>query len=305
MEKVAAGIVLYNPNDRERLDDCIDSILNQVDKLYIYDNSTEKLDYSFPDKVSYKTKGTNVGIAFALNELMSMADQDGYNWIITMDQDSIMPQGIVQQYLKTIEEEDRKLAIVCPQVIDKRRKYMNLNHTEEKEYVEECITSASCTSIMAWKAIGGFDEWLFIDLVDNEFCKRLIVSGYKILRLNFLVLDQEFGNIEPKSEKIQNFWINLSKALNNKNIAKFSYKKIVDPKRVYYTSRNIIYVNKKLKLYGKTAYSNYNCNGYFGFIISFLLPSLLRAKSKLKVLQAIFKGTIDGLNKNVKEWRCN
>ena len=38
--------------------------------------------------------------------------------------------------------------------------------------------------IDAWEQIGKFDEWLFIDLVDNEFCKRLIVSGYTILRLN-------------------------------------------------------------------------------------------------------------------------
>src|SRR5699024_6976157 len=75
----------------------------------------------------------------------------------------------------------------------------------------ECITSASCTSIKAWEKIGGFDDWLFIDLVDNEFCKRLVASGYKILRLNHLVLDQEFGCIHPKGEFSQKFWITLSK----------------------------------------------------------------------------------------------
>jgi len=305
MQKIAAGIVLYNPNDKERLDKCVKSILSQVDKLYIYDNSTEKLDYSFPDSVCYKTDGINHGIATALNEIMRMADFDGYKWLITMDQDSIMPDDIVQNYSDAIENENDDLAIVCPQVIDKRRKYMEVDSLEGSKYIDECITSASCTSIEIWKKIGGFDEWLFIDLVDNEFCKRLVVSGYKILRLNYFVLDQEFGSIEPKGKFLQHFWISLSKIVNNENIAKLSYRKHVNPMRVYYTCRNIIYVNRKLKLYGKTAYSNYNCNGYFGFVISFVIPSFLRADNKFKVLKAIIKGTKDGLSKEVSEWNSS
>ncbi|MCO4646487.1 hypothetical protein Si021_00286 [Streptococcus infantarius subsp. infantarius] len=302
MENIAAGIVLYNPEDTNRLDACVKSILKQVGKLYIYDNSTDKLHYSFPKGVRYDSCGENKGIAFALNELMKMAASDGFEWLITMDQDSIMPDNIVESYSKVIEESDDKLAIICPQVIDKRRKYMQIADLEGSEYVNECITSASCTSIKAWEKIGGFDDWLFIDLVDNEFCKRLIVSGYKILKLNHLVLDQEFGSIQPKGEFSQKFWITLSKMLKNENIAKFSYKKTVNPMRVYYTCRNIIYVNRKLKQYGKTAYSNYNCEGYLGFIIAFVFPSFLRAKNKLKVLKSIIEGTKDGWSKAVVEW---
>ncbi|MBS5089094.1 MAG: glycosyltransferase [Streptococcus lutetiensis] len=303
MEKIAAGIVLYNPEDTDRLDACVKSILKQVNKLYIYDNSTNQLSYSFPEGVRYNSCGENKGIAFALNELMKLAASDGFEWLITMDQDSVMPDNVVESYSKAIEEAGDNLGIVCPQVIDKRRKYMQIADLEGSEYVNECITSASCTSIKAWKKIGGFDDWLFIDLVDNEFCKRLIVSGYKILRLNHLVLDQEFGNIQPKGKFSQKFWISLSKMLKNENIAKFSYKKNVSPMRVYYTCRNIIYVNRKLKRYGKTAYSNYNCEGYFGFIISFVLPSFLRAKDKFKVLKAIVKGTNEGLAKKVISWQ--
>ncbi|MCO4528720.1 hypothetical protein Si105_00198 [Streptococcus infantarius subsp. infantarius] len=302
MEKIAAGIVLYNPEDTDRLDTCVKSILKQVNKLYIYDNSTNQLSYSFPEGVRYNSCGENKGIAFALNELMKLAASDGFEWLITMDQDSVMPDNVVESYSKAIEEAGDNLGIVCPQVIDKRRKYMQIADLEGSEYVNECITSASCTSIKAWKKIGGFDDWLFIDLVDNEFCKRLIVSGYKILRLNHLVLDQEFGSIQPKGKFSQKFWISLSKMLKNENIAKFSYKKNVSPMRVYYTCRNIIYVNRKLKRYGKTAYSNYNCEGYFGFIISFVLPSFLRAKDKFKVLKAIIRGTKDGLAKVAIEW---
>jgi rhamnosyltransferase len=247
------------------------------------------------------TEHNNLGIAYALNRIMERAEQDGYQWLVTMDQDSILPDEMVEAYRKHIYDSD--VAIICPQVIDKRRAYMTVKTEPTEEFVEECITSGSCTSIEAWKKLGKFDEWLFVDLVDNEFCKRAIVSGYKILQLNSLVMNQEFGKIIPKPERTQRFWLKVAKLLHNKNFAKFSYKKFVSPARVYYTNRNIIYVNRKLANYGSTvAYQNYNCKGYPGFWISFNFPSFLRAQDKKAVWRAIWKGRRDGLNKQVKRW---
>ena len=271
--------------------------------MYVYDNSIKKYEYTFSRNVVYISEGENKGIAYALNRIMEYADRDRYEWVITMDQDSILPEGIVDAYEKEILN-DINLGIVCPQVIDARRKYMVPKIEPVKEYVDFCITSASCTSIEIWKLVGGFDEWLFIDLVDNDFCKRIICSGYKILMLNSLILNQEFGEIIPKSPREQRFWIGLSRLLHNKNIAKFSYKKFVNPMRVYYTNRNIIYLNRKLKKYGPVGYKdNYNCNSYIGFLVSFCVPSFLRAQNKWKVLKAIFAGIYDGRKKKVEKWQ--
>lgn len=307
--KLAAGIVLFNP-ELTRLKRCIDSTLKQCETLYIFDNSSgDKRELKYIETISkssnsiiYHAEPFNKGVAYALNRIMESARADGYDWVITMDQDSIMPDGIVLDYARHIDNNDPSLAIICPQVVDKRRSYMKIKTEPIEEYLSDCITSASCTSIKAWERVGKFDEWLFIDLVDNEFCKRLIVSGYKILRLNKWVLDQEFGNIIQKSYKEQQFWLELGKLLRNENFAKFSYRKFVDSKRVYYTNRNIIYVNRKLKAYGKIGYQNYNCKGYLGFLICFSIPSLLRGQRKAKILGAIFTGIIDGIKSKPDEW---
>lgn len=302
--EIVAGIVLYNPDNIERTYDCINALQNQVSRLYIFDNSTFDLSLKFAENVVYLKENKNKGISYALNTILACAEKDGFQWILTMDQDSILPDGMVQSFKTFIQNNSTdKIGIVCPQVIDKRRAYMNIELREEYENIDFCITSASCTSIEAWRAIGGFDEWLFIDLVDNEFCKRLIAANYKIMRINKWVLDQEFGQIEPKSKRKQVFWIKLSQIFHNVNIAKLSYTKVVNPVRVYYTCRNIIYVNRKMKLYGKTGYENYNCRGYFGFLITFVAPSILRSKSKSKVIHAYIQGTKDGLSKSVIEWR--
>ena len=37
-EMIAAGVVLYNPEDIERLNRCLDGILEEFDAVYIFDN---------------------------------------------------------------------------------------------------------------------------------------------------------------------------------------------------------------------------------------------------------------------------
>lgn len=297
-EKLAAGVVLFNPDERTL--ECLKSLKKQIERIYVFDNSTKPLNITLPDSVVYLCEGENKGIAYALNRIIEKAKAEGFEWVLTMDQDSILPEGMIDDFSRYLDKPD--IGIICPQVVDKRRIYMEVNKDGNMQYIDMCITSASCTSIKVWEKIGKFDEWLFIDLVDNDFCKRLVESGYKILQLKKWVLDQEFGMIEPKSETKQKFWIRVSKILHNQNFAKFSYKKIVSPMRVYYTCRNIIYVNRKMKNYGKTAYENYNCKGYLGFVISFILPSVLRADKKKDVIKAVWNGTRDGCLKSVRAW---
>ena len=293
-EKIAAGIVYFNPEDEDRIHRSLESILNQVEQIYIFDNSTIKQNHSFSDNIIYLTEDENKGISYALNRIMERAKSDGYDWLVTMDQDSIMPAGMIEAYKMHLSE--KSIGIICPQVIDSRRSYMETKKEPKEEFVEFCITSASCTRISMWEKIGRYDEWLFIDLVDNDFCKRLIVSGYKILRLNELVLDQEFGRIIPKTEQVQKFWNRIAKILHNDNFGKLGYRKFVSPMRVYYTCRNIIYVNKKLKKYGKTGYKeNYNCNGFPGFLVCFVAPSILRSDNKIKAFKAVIDGLKDGI----------
>lgn len=301
-KKIAAGIVLYNPEDQERVEKCIAKICSQTEHVYLYDNSTEKIDIVVPGNTEYMGGDGNRGLAYALNRIMEKADADGYVWVVTMDQDSLIPASLVEEYLEYTCQHD--VGVICPQVVDVRRAGMGPGCGEPcTEYVDFCITSASCISVEIWKKVGKFDEWLFVDLIDNDFCRRVVCSDFKIMRINNMVLDQEFGKITPKTYRQQRFWVELARILHNKNIAKLAYKKYVSPLRVYYSSRNIIYVNRKLKKYGPVGYKeNYNCHGWLGFLFCFAVPSILRAQDKCKVTAAFIKGTAEGLASRPTEW---
>ena len=57
-----------------------------------------------------------------------------------------------------------------------------------------------------------------------------------------------------------------------------------------------------MKKYGPIGYENYNCRGYLGYIISFMIPSILRAQEKGEVLKATIKGIKEGLYSEPIEW---
>ena len=224
---------------------------------------------------------------------MEKAIHLGYSWLVTLDQDTLLPDNLLESYQQYIHEKD--VAIFSPQVIDKRRKYLKIeNMAEDLLEIDFCITSASCTNLNIWKQLNGFDEWLFIDFIDNDYCKRVRLSGYKIMRLNKVVINQQFGDIKLKSPRAVQFYLKLSEILHNKNIAKLSYRKRVSPLRVYYVHRNLLYLNKKFAKYGGIGYENFYCNSFFGFLIYFTLPSLVRAHKPISVLKAIIQGLRDG-----------
>lgn len=293
--KIVVGIVLFHP-EIERFKECIGSLLKQVDKIILYDNVGDcRTMFNDDERLVYLTENENKGIAYALNRIMQEADAKGYDWVLTMDQDTLLPENLITAFQSFPCLEN--VGIICPQVIDKRRAYMSIDETDELySEIEDCMTSASCTNLKIWKELGGFDEWLFIDFVDNDYCKRLRLNGYKIVRCNKITVDQEFGKIQVKAKWKVSLYLWLSKMFHNTNVAKLSYKKWVSPMRVYYVHRNVVYLNKKFLNFGGIGYANFNCKTFAGFLFYFSLPSIVRAQKKFSVLKSVIKGLRDGRN---------
>src|SRR3954467_15747776 len=89
--KIGAVVILYNPG--EEVVDNIQSYLPYVEKVYVIDNSEKQREelvskiLSLPN-VTYLSDGENKGIAVRLNHASIMAIAEGFEWLLTMDQDS-------------------------------------------------------------------------------------------------------------------------------------------------------------------------------------------------------------------------
>lgn len=269
-----AGVVTYNPN-LSKLKDTIDSILNlsRIDEIVIVDNGSDNIveveSFVEGERVLIIKNKSNLGIAQALNCIMQRAEDLGYEWVLTCDQDSVVPNNLMDNYLKYIENDD--VAIICPLVYDRNSQDMVLNKmTNDIEEVEKCITSGSFNRTSAWSEIGGFDEFMFIDGVDFDYCYRLRTAGFRIVKANKVIIEHEIGNISRK--KIG--------CLDVKVMNHVAFRK-------YYIVRNRIYTD--YKYYKKIRMLS------FLYVVKTILLVVLFESEKMEKIEAIKKGFFDGV----------
>jgi rhamnosyltransferase len=230
LQGIAATVVLYNP-DSTVLDN-IETFLNQVERLYVIDNS-EKINKILIDNiqklpiVKYICNNSNLGIAAALNIGAEEAIRDGYSHLLTMDQDSKATEGMVKKLYQIISS--------FPNIGIVAAEHVNLKvHTEPKDKITEEIlftmTSGNLLSLSAYKIAGQFMEKLFIDHVDHEFCLRLNKLGFKIIKTSEAIVYHKLG-----------------KAVNKKFFHFNFCPSNHPPIRLYYRTRNRFYVNRIYK----------------------------------------------------------
>lgn len=187
------GIVTYNP-DMSRLSENVGAIQPQVERLVIFDNGSKNADDirgAFPS-VQLISNGENVGMAKALNTLASKAVADGVTDIVFLDQDSVASADLVE---KEAALRDPGTGIVCCLAVDRNHRQEDVDETLVYD-VKRPITSGSMVNLAAWKQVGGYDERLFVDWVDNEFCDNLRSHGYRLVETHATHILHELGHQE-------------------------------------------------------------------------------------------------------------
>lgn len=274
MSKIAAGIVLYNP-EYKRLFENVNAIINQVDFIVLIDNNSTNISqienmYKENKNIHIIKNSKNLGIATALNQIINFCHQMKSEWVITLDQDSICPKEVIENYKKYLNWEN--IGIICPTILDRNE---DNNFSEENdemyEFVEECITSGSLINIRKCIEIGKFDEKMFIDLVDFEYCYRLREKGYKILKSNKDILLHQLGEMT-----IHKFGNKVIKVGNHSTLRK------------YYYFRNCVYVLKKHK------HLKFNIK-ILKKMFSKIVQVIFFEKERITKLKAIYSGILFGL----------
>jgi rhamnosyltransferase len=223
---LVAGIVTYNP-DVGRLTENLEAIAPQVDRIVIVDNGSDnwpavtKVVARYPVQI-IRNEG-NLGVAAALNQIASEARELGAAWLLTLDQDSVCDAGLVSAYEKHVGEE-RVASMTC-RITDRSFSYEEVSN----EFVDSCITSGNYIDLSEWERLGGFDERLFIDKVDTDYCYRLRGDGKRILNVHTSGILHEVGTGTAEH------------SLLGKKFVVFNHSAF----RVYYLVRNQVYFARK------------------------------------------------------------
>jgi rhamnosyltransferase len=238
MNSILSVIICFHPNVK-KLNRLITSIEAGVGQIILFNNGG--LDESEliikSSKVIVESRGQNIGLAAALNIGCDIAVKNGIKFLIAFDQDSNPGEGmipILQAELLEWHAKDPRVVAIGPQLVDERggkrvtspfvqfRRFgFNKWSGDGVQSVSQLITSGCMIDLRIWDKTNRFDDKLFIDFVDNNWCWRMIRKGHIILGTTSVSMPHE---ISERIEKRINFSTNT-----------------YSPERRYFQVRNAVY----------------------------------------------------------------
>lgn len=192
--RLGTVIITYNPSI-DRLKKSVKSIKDQSEKIIIVDNGSSNIGEICTlisnEKIEIIRNDRNYGIAKALNIGMQYMLLNHFDWALTLDQDSICTGDFIVHAKKLAKY--KSIGIICPAVAYRGWPSRTPQHKKKVSQIKACMTSGSLTRVAAWSEVKGYDESFFIDYVDNDFCEKLKIRGYKIVRINDDLMSHELG----------------------------------------------------------------------------------------------------------------
>ena len=205
---ISAVVVAYYPDDA--LLENLRKITDQIPEAVLVDNGSEgvsaqvvEMAGSLPG-VRLIRNGSNLGIATALNIGIRCALQSGCQWIATFDQDSTIPEHYFEELFHAYNSCPKpvKIGMIVPgQYSAKAISAAKPAHSGKPQFSFVMATMSSGNLIKAevFVTTGFFDDALFIDYVDADFCLRLQRHGFKILSATQVALIHELGTKQTRN----------------------------------------------------------------------------------------------------------
>lgn len=236
MRNIAAVIITYNTGNEFSKN--VLSLKKHVGEVIVIDNGSNKETLSMlrglKEEITLIELNENKGIAYALNRGIEYAVNNDFQWVLTLDHDSTVSDSMISNMLSVYnsidESEKEKIVMLTPKHVEEKQMDVVSKSQENKwEYVLTEITSGALTKADFYKN-ELYDEKLFIDLVDHDYCLRINSMGYKIIRVNSAILIHNLG------ESIQKKILGITITPTNHSAL-----------RRYYMSRNRKYIWNKYR----------------------------------------------------------
>jgi rhamnosyltransferase len=195
MEPLEVLAVVVSYNGGSRIEETISSLLQQVNHIHLVDNGSDAASLAVlrqlcrNPKLSATFLPTNTGIGYALNIGVTYALERKYQWVLTMDQDSVPAADMVKAYRAAVTQNPRGKCLT-PIIVNHGG---NIDSRAGNRPVAYAITSGNLVNTEIYQRVGLYRAELFIDCVDFDFSLRIRSAGYEITRVAAAILNHKLG----------------------------------------------------------------------------------------------------------------
>ncbi len=235
---VLGVVVTYNPDPD--LVEHLAAMRLQIPTMVVIDNGSanaaEVERQAETAGCRYIGNSANLGVAAALSQGARLALAEGFEWLATFDQDSLIGPGAIAGLLSVHAGHPRldRVAIVAMSHRD-RATGRDYHHPEDIietaplwRSLRATITSGSLIRTEVFAQIGVFDDTLFIDSVDHDFCQRCRSHGWLVIEGRKQLMEHSIGAVTEHDF----FWTRV--ACTNHS-----------PLRRYYITRNTLEIIRR------------------------------------------------------------
>lgn len=213
MDKNETAVIICNYNGGEDTVKCIEAVIHSKDikcDIYVVDNastdgSADRIGRQFGKKVTILQNAENLGGSGGFGRGLRMAVDEGYPYIMMLDNDAYVDRDTIKKLHRYLEENpsvgivgakimmsddpgrimDYAKTIDFEAFID-RSKWCGKLDSEETQEPRECDFAAATAAMVRREVLlkcGGMDEAHFIYYDDIELGYRIKQSGYKVVSL--------------------------------------------------------------------------------------------------------------------------
>ena len=196
--RFAIGITLYNPSC-ENIEYLMD-MKELVSRIYVFDNSAFNDTYNnffHDERIAYSFNEKNEGLSKAFNWFLDEAHKDDIDFILLLDQDSMFSKIALQVLMDkiaklSVKQRTEEVAMFACETIPSE--YDQKIQKKGVYEAEQAISSGCSLNVKLLNKYGlRYDENLFVDHVDFEFCSRVRKLDLKILVDDTFILKQQLG----------------------------------------------------------------------------------------------------------------
>lgn len=177
-------------------------------KILIYENESDRTYITEKaENIEVYSSSNNGGLAAAYNYALEKATMEGFEWLLTLDQDSTLPEPFLPQLVSILGQisGQEEIAGVVPQVVS-REHFISPHLLKQGRSIRlpagfvgvaegevSAINSGMTWRTSVLKGIGGFNVLFWLDYLDHWLFREIQLSGKRIYVAGDIQVEHELS----------------------------------------------------------------------------------------------------------------
>ncbi|MFT4114375.1 glycosyltransferase [Silvibacterium sp.] len=185
-------------------------------KILLYDNTpTTQRAEDFPHFVEYRASNVNTGLSDAYNLAVAQAQLQGFEWLLTLDQDTDLPVDFIQNLTKVAKNFSTRpeIAAVVPHVSTGARdvspnwfaggvfpRWFPKGYQGAPDQAVYAFNSGTLIRVSVVMSIGGYSPLFWLDYCDGYIYRQIEKSGLKVYIAGHIHLQHDFSLLDASNK---------------------------------------------------------------------------------------------------------